>query len=108
MADRLLVSPEQLRDTAAAYRKAQADQAAAYQTIRDSVEGLQASWEGKASESFIQAFRQLYKNLEQSELRMLDAAEELMSSADFFEQTEEGMSTSFAGLDSGTNPFLQG
>jgi WXG100 family type VII secretion target len=108
MANRLLVSPEALRDTAQAYRAAQAEQAAACQAIRSTVDALQGSWTGKAAEAFLAAFRTLYSNLEASEGRMQDAAEELLRGADVFEQSEQGMTVGFAGLQAGTNPFQSG
>lgn len=106
MAERILVSPEEMRATVTTYEANKTKQQVAYQDMKSAVRVLDGFWDGPASEVFKGAFDALYKNLETSEQRMTDAINELKTSADLFERTENvDVSSLVRDLQAG-NPYV--
>ncbi len=103
MAERILVSIEEMESTVTTYETNKAKQQAAYLQMSNAVRTLDGFWDGPASEVFKSAFNALYKNLETSEQRMQDAITELKTSAGLFRNAEEvEVSNRLSQLESGS------
>lgn len=101
MAERILVSTEDMVSTVQAYNSAKTKQENAYLQISNAVRVLDGSWDGEASEAFKTAFNGLYNNIQQSAERMQDAANELTTSADIFSQAEMDAMKAVSSLEQG-------
>jgi len=88
MAEKILVSTEEMLNTVSVYEANKAKQQVAYLQMSNAVRTLDGFWDGPASEVFKAAFNALYRNLETSEQRMQDAIDELKQSAELFEEAE--------------------
>ena len=104
MAERVLVSTEDMLTTVGVYQTNKKKQADAYQQLNSAVNTLDAAWDGAASEAFKTSFRALYKNISMSEARMKDAIDELTKSAQLYADVESKQQGAMSGLDKG-KPF---
>lgn len=107
MAERILVSIEDMQAAIQKYNTCKQDQQNAYLQMSNAVRMLDESWDGPASEAFKAAFGAMYKNLETSEQKMQDAIDELKQSAEAFKTAEESeiASGTFGGLEAGESAF---
>jgi WXG100 family type VII secretion target len=103
MAERILVSTEEMRNTVSTYESNKSKQQTAYLQMSNAVRTLDGFWDGPASEVFKGAFNALYKNLETSEQRMQDAIDELKKSADLYDQTNDDISGKMGQLEAGSS-----
>ena len=105
MAERVLVTPEEMLQTMQVYNTQKAAQSTAFNSMLNAVNTLASAWTGVAFDTFRQQFTQFHNNLKMSEAKMQDAVDELRASSEIFQSAEEKNRTAAAGLDIGTSPF---
>ena len=105
MADRIRVSTAELRTAVEKYNNVKGQIQNAYLQMSNAVREVDVSWNGAASEAYKNQFDLLYKNIEQTELKVQDAVDELLKTAEIYDEQETGISQTFADLDIGTSPF---
>ena len=74
MADRIIISTEEMEAAVSAYEAQKMDAIAAMKAAVDNMDG---SWDGPASDVFMAAFNALYGKMMKTEERMEDAITEL-------------------------------
>lgn len=102
MAERILVSTEEIQTAIAQYNTARDTKMTAIEAMNAAVTTLDGTWDGMASEAFFAAFRALYSNLQSSDTIMQDAVTELTNVANAAQQVEDNLKSSHSGLDAGT------
>ena len=101
MAERILVTPEEMLSTMQVYESKKAEQQNAYLQMSNAVRVLDGSWDGLASEVFKAAFDKLYRNLETSTQAMEKSINALKQGNELFTSTEKNVSTSSEALSAG-------
>ena len=95
MAERILVSPQELDDIAAKLRRAAAEQDVLTQTTRSLVDKLVSSWEGASTRTRAQALLGLLHD-DQQKIQMLnELANELISAANTLRECDADIASSF-------------
>lgn len=102
MAERILVSTEEIQTAISQYNAARDTKMSAIEAMNSAVSALDGTWDGMASEAFFGAFRALYSNLQDSDRVMQDAVTELTNVATSAQQAEDNLKASNQGLDAGT------
>ena len=101
MAERILVSTEEIQATVGQYESARESKNASLSAMKSAVDALGSSWNGLASEAFAGVFSTLYSNLSASDMIMEDAITELQKVAELAEDTESKQQQANAALDTG-------
>lgn len=99
------VQIEELRSTAQAFKNYKAQMQIAYLEMSNAVRVVGNGWRGDASNEFQTRFNAMYKNLEQTEARVMDAVDNMSKAADLFYETENALSSIFANVETGRSPF---
>lgn len=105
MADKILVSTEELRSTSIQFKTYLASMESAYTTMSNAVTNLSGTWSGEASGQFIEVFSKMYENLKMTTDKMNDAADEMLKGADMFEDVENSVKARAESLEVGSSPF---
>ena len=105
MADIIHVDTGAMRSAAVKFKSCQQEMENAYLTMSNAVRELDSTWNGEASEAFKNQFNDLYKNIEQTEAKVEDAATEITQAAELYDVQEDELTGTFSGLDVGTSPF---
>jgi len=105
MAERILVSTEDMLATLSTYSSQKNAQSVAFNKMNSAVNSLQGMWEGEAANTFKQQFQKFFANIRLSEDKMQDAVDELRKSSEFFTEAEKTTGTAAGALDVGTSPF---
>jgi WXG100 family type VII secretion target len=101
MAERILVSTEQIAQTVSKYESARQTKNSALNAMKSAVDALGSSWNGVASQAFASVFGTLYSNLSSSDAIMEDAITELNKVANLAEETEKKQQQANAALETG-------
>lgn len=102
MAERILVSTEEIQSAITQYNSARDTKMSAIEAMNAAVTALDGTWDGMASEAFFGAFRALYGNLQDSDRVMQDAVTELTNVSNTAQQAEDNLKAANQGLDAGT------
>lgn len=105
MAERILVSTEEMRQTAARYQSAQGDLQNAFSDLDRALNILESCWKGPAYLAMRTQWNVAYKNIKRADEKMQDAVDELNTVAQLFDQNESQLQSTFGSLDTGTSPF---
>ena len=90
MADRLLISTEEMRTAVSTYEEQKEIKMEALAQMKNAVDNMDGSWDGPASEIFMAAFNALYAKMLKTEELMDDAINELNNLIARTEEIEEG------------------
>jgi WXG100 family type VII secretion target len=101
MAERILVSTEEIQQTVSQYESARESKNASLSAMKSAVDALGSTWNGLASEAFMNVFASLHSNLTASDMIMEDAITELNKVAQLAEDTEKKQQQANAALDTG-------
>lgn len=77
MAERILISTEEMRTAVSAYETQKSIKMDAIAAMKSAVDAMDGSWDGPASEIFMTTFSALYAKMMKTEERMEDAIVEL-------------------------------
>ena len=105
MADRILVSTEDMRTTISEYTSQKAKLMEAIGICNKASTLLAQSWAGPSFAACCAKMANTYKNLFQCEQKIDDAISELNKVCTIMEQAEGKVSQSAAALDVGSSPF---
>ena len=105
MASRLKVSTTELNDASNEYKKCNSEMMNICSQINSAVYNVNGSWRGKASDSFLGKFEEMYAQLKQTDDKTNDAVDELLKAAGIFESAENANAQMAAALHTGTSPF---
>ena len=95
MAGQIRITPEQMRSRAAQYRT-EADTVNGVITQLDTpLQGLQAEWEGSASESYAARYAELKPGFQKAEALIREIATALDSTARIVEETDSSIAAQF-------------
>jgi WXG100 family type VII secretion target len=95
MADRIIISTEEMQAAVSAYEAQKQVKMDALSAMKSAVDNMDGSWDGPASEVFMAAFNSLYGKMLKTEEKMEDAIQELngiITEADETEQAARGVS----------------
>lgn len=106
MAEIIKVSVEEMRSAVSTFNSCKTELQNAYLTMSNAVRTVDSSWNGDASEAFKAQFDAMYKNIEQTELKVQDAVDEITKAADIYEEAETSLEGAIGQLDTGTSPFV--
>ncbi len=101
MAERILVNTEEIAATVSQYESARESKNASLSSMKSAVDSLDASWNGPASEAFMNVFGTLYNNLNSSDTIMEDAINELKKVSELANDESGKMTNAHASLDTG-------
>lgn len=104
MEERIVVDVEVIRETISKFNQCKSELQNAYQQMATEVMALNSSWNGEASEAFIEKFGQLTANIKTSDGTIAQAVKGLQVAADVYTELENESTTAW---DSATeaNPF---
>lgn len=105
MAERILVTTDEMRQTARTYQTAQNDLQSAFADMDRALKILESCWKGPAYMAMRTQWDIAYKNIKRADDKMQDAVDELNKVSDLFDQNEASLQSSFGSLDTGTSPF---
>ena len=77
MADRITISTEEMQTAVSAYETQKGVKMDAIAAMKTAVQGMDAAWDGPASEAFMAVFDNLYGKMMKTEEKMQDAIDEL-------------------------------
>lgn len=105
MAERILVTTEEMRQTATRYQSAQGELQSAFSEMDRALNILESCWKGPAYLAMRTQWNIAYKNIKRADEKMQDAVDELNTVANLFDENESALQSSFGSLDTGTSPF---
>ena len=105
MAERILVTTEEMRQTATRYQSAQGELQSAFSEMDRALNILESCWKGPAYLAMRTQWNIAYKNIKRADEKMQDAVDELNTVANLFDESESSIQSSFGSLDTGTSPF---
>lgn len=105
MAERILVSTDEMRQTATEYLSAKGELQDAFSSLDRALKILESCWKGPAYMAMRTQWNIAYKNIKRADDKMQDAIQELNSVARLFDQNESALQSAFSSLDTGTSPF---
>jgi uncharacterized protein YukE len=91
MADRILISTEEMQAAVSAYEAQKTIKMDAIAAMKNAVDTMDGSWDGPASEVFMAAFGALYTKMMKTEERMEDAIQELNNLINTANEAEESV-----------------
>ncbi len=97
MADRITITPEELRDSSTMFNNKAEEITQILNDLRSEVDSLEATWDGAAQDAFFQSYEEMQSTLEQFPVILEGIASQLTSVADTLEDTDEQLSQSLAG-----------
>ena len=102
MAEKILVSTEEITTAVNAYTSAKDTMMTAIENMKSAVTTLDATWDGMASEAFFVTFNLLYSNMKTSEGAMNDAITELNNAIQIYSaEGEDPIKAQMQSLDAG-------
>ncbi|MBR6668673.1 MAG: WXG100 family type VII secretion target [Clostridia bacterium] len=101
---RLKVSVEEMQETIGKFTNAKDQLAAAYGQMAAEVMALNSSWNGQASEAFVNRFSELTANIKTSDATMEQAITGLKTAAEIYEEVTADVSGMWSGA-AEANPF---
>ena len=105
MAERILVTTDEMRQTAAEYVSAKAGLQDAFSSLDRALNILESCWKGPAYMAMRAQWDIANKNIRRADEKMQDAVDELNAVAELFDQNESTIQSTFGSLDTGTSPF---
>ena len=105
MAERILVTTEEMRQTATNYQSAQGELQNAFSQLDSALKILESCWKGPAYMALRTQWQIAYGNIKRADDKMQDAIDELNKVANLFDENESTLQSSFGALDTGTDPF---
>ena len=105
MANALKVSTEELKAASGEFSRHRSVLNTTCNQIANNVHSAQNSWKGKACAAYMDRFDQMYAELQQTDVKMQDAVDELLKAADIFEGSEKQTKNMMSMLETGESPF---
>lgn len=105
MAERILVSTDEMRQTATKYLSAKGELQEAFSSLDRALKILESCWKGPAYMAMRTQWDIAHKNIKRADEKMQDAVDELNSVAGLFDENEATLQSTFGSLDTGTSPF---
>lgn len=105
MAERILVTTEELRQTAGEHVAAQAELQDAFSKLDSALNILESCWKGPAYLAMRAQWQVAYGNIKRANDKMQDAIDELNTVAGLFDDNESTVQSSFEALETGKSPF---
>ena len=105
MAERILVSTEEMRQTATQYQSAQGVLQNSFSELDRALKILETCWKGPAYMAMRTQWNIAYGNIKRADEKMQDAIDELNKVANLFDENESQLQSTFGSLDTGTSPF---
>lgn len=105
MAERILVTTDEMRQTAREYLSAKGELQDAFSSLDRALNILESCWKGPAYMAMRTQWNIAYKNIKRADEKMQDAVDELNSVAGLFDENEATLQSTFGSLDVGTSPF---
>jgi len=105
MAEKILVTTEEMRQTAIAYQGAQGELQDAFSELDRALKILESCWKGPAYMAMRAQWNIAYGNIKRADEKMQDAIDELNTVANLFDENEATLQSTFSSLDTGTSPF---
>ncbi|WP_298838352.1 WXG100 family type VII secretion target [Clostridium sp.] len=94
---RIMITPEELRASASKFTQKAGEVTDIITTLRGEVNRLESSWEGAAQSSFLQAFLDMSKVLEQFPKVCSDVTGQLNGVAQTIEETDASLASQLKG-----------
>lgn len=88
MAQRILVTPDELRDSSSKFKKGSNDVTTLLEQLRTEVGSLEQVWDGAAQDSFFQAFHQMDEQLKMFPQILDGISQQLTMVAQTIEETD--------------------
>ncbi|MBR5546628.1 MAG: WXG100 family type VII secretion target [Clostridia bacterium] len=101
---KIKVSQEELQNTISQFQSAKEQLTTAYGQMAAEVMALNSSWNGAASEAFVNRFSELTANIKTSDATMEQAITGLKTAAEIYEEVTEAVSGMWSGA-SDASPF---
>ncbi|MBP3522977.1 MAG: WXG100 family type VII secretion target [Clostridia bacterium] len=99
MADiRIKVTTDELRQAISKFNTCKDEMAQAYAQMSTEAMTLNSSWDGEASQAFMEQFSELITNIRTSDATIEQAVKGLEAAAGFFEAAEEDISSMGEGM----------
>lgn len=105
MAEKILVSTDEMRQTATAYRGAQGELQDAFSELDRALKILESCWKGPAYMAMRAQWSIANGNIKRANEKMQDAIDELNTVANLFDENEATLQSTFSSLDTGSSPF---
>ncbi|MDE7244335.1 MAG: WXG100 family type VII secretion target [Oscillospiraceae bacterium] len=105
MAERILVSTEEIRQTAGQYQGAKGELQDAFTNLDRALKILESCWKGPAYMAMRAQWSVANGNIRRADEKMQDAIDELNKVANLFDENETALKSQFESLDTGTSPF---
>lgn len=97
MADKILLSTEEMQTAVSAYETQKQTKMDAIAAMKAAVDNMDGSWDGPASEAFMAAFNALYSKMMKTEERMEDAIKELNAVIAQADETQQSITGTING-----------
>lgn len=99
MADiRIKVTTGELRQAISKFNECKNEMTNAYQQMATEAMALNSSWDGEASNAFMEQFSELITNIRTSDQTIEQAVKGLETAAEIYEEVEEGISSHGSGM----------
>jgi len=105
MAERILVTTEEMRETVTEYQSAKGELQDAFSGLDRALKILESCWKGPAYMAMRAQWQVAYANIKRADDKMQDAVDELNTVANLFDENEAALQSTFSSLDTGTSPF---
>ena len=105
MAERVLVSTEDMLSAIQKYTASKQQQQSAYTGMRSIVNETESYFQGEAAEAFRSSFNTMYSKIEQSEAVMEDAINELKAVDQSFQEASSAIQSHAGTLDTSTGIY---
>lgn len=97
MADRITITPEELRDSSTMFQNKAEEITQILADLRSEVDSLESTWDGAAQDAFFQSYEEMSTTLEQFPEILEGISTQLTSVADTLEDTDEQLGQALAG-----------
>lgn len=105
MAERILVTTDEMRETVSEYQAAKGVLQDAFSSLDRALNILESCWRGPAYMAMRTQWNAAHANIKRADEKMQDAVEELNAVAQLFDENEATLKSTFGSLDTGTSPF---
>jgi len=105
MAEKILVSTEEMRETVTEYQSAKGELQDAFSSLNRALKILESCWKGPAYMAMRAQWDIAHANIKRADDKMQDAVDELNTVANLFDENEATLQSTFGSLDTGTSPF---
>ncbi len=105
MAEKILVTTEEMRETVTEYQSARGDLQNAFSGLDRALKILESCWKGPAYMAMRTQWDIANSNIRRADDKMQDAVDELNTVANLFDENEASLQSTFGSLDTGTSPF---